>query len=172
MLDKQNFKPQELEERLESEGRKLFYKDAGDGDDGIPRLEDGVSPLEDLSERMKAFRAFILDLAVPRLKEMFRVRAAVYKHGFPDVHSLEDYILLYRTGTYGNEMRGLVHYLSNQLWGTECMGHLEKIIMDKAKLKYKNTLVNGDKVKTRRTHGSIKKMLVRFKQTMFVDRFR
>ena len=80
--------------------------------------------------------------------------------------------MLYRTGTYNNQMGGLVHYLSNKLWGKECMGTLEKVIMDKAKLKYKNALVSGKEVKTRRSHRSIKKMLVRLKQTLFVDHIR
>ena len=51
LLDKTNFKPSELEQRLEAEGRKIFFKDVNQ-DEGIPSLGEGVLPLEDLKERL------------------------------------------------------------------------------------------------------------------------
>lgn len=86
--------------------------------------------------------------------------------------TLEDYLLLYRTYKYDNTMRQLVYLLCNEMWGQECMGTLEAVVMEMVGLKYSNTLVSGAKVKTRRSHGSIKIMFNRLRQTMFVDRFR
>ena len=51
------------------------------------------------------------------------------------------------------------------------MGQIEKHVMKKLKLTYKNALVSGEVVKTRRLYGSIRKMFVRMKQTLFVDVF-
>ena len=63
LLDKTNFKPSELEQRLEAEGRKIFFKDVNQ-DEGIPSLGEGVWPLEDLKERLKSLRAYLIDLAI------------------------------------------------------------------------------------------------------------
>ena len=106
------------------------------------------------------------------MKETFELRAAAHKHAFADCISLDDFLRLYRTAPYGNDIRALVFFLCNDLWGKGCFVIIEKNIMDKLKLRYKNELVSGAVPKTRRKSGSIKVMLVRMKQTYFIERFR
>ena len=60
----------------------------------------------------------------------------------------------------------MVNLLCNEMWGKECLGTIEKQIMAKLRLVYKNVLVNGEKIKSR------SKLLVRLKQTLFIDVFR
>ena len=176
-----NLSANELQYRfLLEDGSKLFNKDvptvnlADDNEQpNCPGLPAGLSPLADFGERYKAFRMFLQDLALPRMKETFRLRAGAFNTDYPNCKTLDDFLLEYRTGPYDNKKREMVDVLCNKMWGRECVGTIEKIVMDKVKLRYKNALVDPHmKVKTRRSHGSIKKMINRMKQTLFIDRFR
>ena len=131
-----------------------------------------VLPIQEFANKLDALRTFLQDLGMPRIKEMFEVRAAAHNHGFPHCKTLEDFLQAYRTDPYDNKMRALVFYLCNDLWGKGLFIVIEKLIMDKLKLKYSNELVGKKPVKTRHRSGSIKVMLVRMKQTYFIERFR
>ena len=176
VLDKANPSEIELQKRFAfAGGSAIFSKDLND--DGhhnvpIPACPDGVSPMEDFRRRLNDLQLCIIDLAMPRLKEMFRKRAALVNRDFKDCVALEDFITAYRTKPYDNKMRRMVNLLCNEMWGKECLGAIEKHIMSKLRLVYKNIRVDGKPVKSRRLHGSIRKMLVRLKQTLFIDIFR
>lgn len=58
------------------------------------------------------------------------------------------------------------------MWGKECMGILEKQVMEVANLEYDGTLVGGKSIKNRRIHGTIKSMFNRVRQTQYVDPYR
>lgn len=133
-----------------------------------------LRPIEEFKVRYQNLRNFIADLAVARLKEVFRVRAKeVCGQKRPHCESLEDYLLEYRTASYGNDLRKMVDDLCNQMWGKECFGQLEIQVMNKLKLKYVNCLVNPEnKVKNRRCYGTIKQMINRLRQTLIIERFR
>lgn len=130
--------------------------------------------LDDFAERYRNLRSFIIDMSLPRMREIFRVRAKACNFvDHPDCKDIDDFLLAYRTSAYDNKMRGMVNTLCNLMWGKECFGMIEKMVMDKLKLKYKNKLVGSDDpVKTNRRHGNIKKMINRLRQTLFCDRFR
>lgn len=174
VLDKANPSEVELQQRFAyAGGSAIFSKDVNDGND-VPLFPpvEGVSPMEDFRRRLNDFRNCIIDLAMPRLKEMFRKRAATVNLDFKDCTTLEDFVSAYRLRPYDAKMRRMVNLLCNEMWGKECLGTIEKQIMAKLRLVYKNVLVNGEKIKSRRMHGSIRKLLVRLKQTLFIDIFR
>lgn len=188
MLDKKNYTPKELQERFgKVNGNDLFNKDATpdpasnaaaaapvpetDAAAPVPEV-DTVLPLHEFANKLEALRSFLQDLALPRMKETFELRAAAHKHGFPDCKTLDHFLHTYRTAPYGNDIRGLVFFLTQDLWGKACFLVIEKQVMDKVKLRYKNQLVDGTTPKTRRKSGTVKIMLVRMKQTYFIERFR
>ena len=182
ILDKSNLSDLELQTRFAvAGGRQIFSKDVPSVEEAngmelvappVPGLPVGLSMLQDFKHRLNDFRQCLMDLAVPRMKEAFRLRAATVNHNFTDCSSLEDFVMAYRNRPYDNKMRRMVNLLCHEMWGKECMGQIEKHVMKKLKLTYKNALVSGEVVKTRRLYGSIRKMFVRMKQTLFVDVFR
>lgn len=139
-------------------------------------VSEKLSPMQEFAKRYRALRMFIQDLAWPRLLEVFRVRAEAcnFKKDYPNCKNLDDFLLEYRTGIYDNKKRAMVHVLCNKMWGRECMGMIEKQVMDKLKLRYKHVLISNDlkAPKTRRSGGSIKGMTGRLRQTGIADRFR
>ena len=130
--------------------------------------------MADFEIRVNNLRLFICNLVRPRMNRAFVFRAKALNHGYDHCVTLEDFLREVRTGPYDNKKRALVFQLCNKLWGKECSGDIEEMVMAKLRLKYKNELVDGkDRVpKTRRTHGSIRKMINRMKQTNYVERFR
>ena len=173
MLAKSKYKPTELQERLECGGRKIFFRTANDKD--LPPLCDGITPLEDLSDRMENLRFYLIDVLTPRLKALFCVRLDNLKHPLAmktKCKTHQDCLLLYRTHPYGNEVRSLMFFICHKMWGKGCIGILEQQVMDIANLKYDGTLVGGKVIKNRRIHGSIRSMFNRVRQTQFVDPYR
>ena len=162
----------------------VFDKDANKGDrpteDGQehPPQGDDAPPLAKFEARMNYFRRFIADLAVPRLKEVFRLNAAKsIGRAYPDCKTLDDYLYEYRYGKYGPEKRAMVHKLCDGMWGRESIKIIEKQIMKILKVEYEDILLkDGNKEwvqpRTRRHAGSIAKMINRMRQTLIVDRFR
>ena len=186
VLDKNKLSASELETRFEKHGREIFYKDMNVGAAGASTVltaakpvagtavsdSDKVRPLKDFESRCRNLRNALHDIGHIRLMATFGVRSAVLKHSFGELVTLDDFLLEYRTGVYNNEKRWLVSALCHGMWGTECFGTIEKLIMDKLKLKYSNKLVGDITPKTRRSHGSIKGMITRMKQTYICERFR
>ena len=184
VLDKNKLSAPELETRLEHHGREIFYKDvptvpdsqdptetASTGDDSGTPVEE-ISPLQDFASRCRNLRNALHDLVLVRLMATFAVRSAVVKHPFGNLETLDDFLLEYHTGVYNNDKRKMVFALCYDMWGKECFGTLEKLVMDNLKLKYSNKLVGNTEPKTRRSHGSIKGMITRMRQTYVNDRFR
>lgn len=171
VLDKANLTATELQVRFEACGRLGLSKD--DNSDSVPKPANDLTPLQDFEIRLNNFRLFICDLARPRMNETFEARAKALNHGY-DCVTLEDFLRECKSGKYDNRKRGLIFNLCNRMWGKQCAGDIEKLVMDKLRLKYKNELVDGEErvPKTRRTHGSIRKMFNRMKQTNYVERFR
>ena len=173
ILDKANLTPTELQNRFVAlNGRVGLSKDDSSGGN-LPQPAEGTTPMADFACRVDNMRRFICALARPRLNKAFIVRAKAMNLGY-DCVTLEDYLREIRTGPYDNKKRKLVYELCNNLWGKETSMDIEKMVMKKLRLKYKNELVDGkDRIpKTRRTSGSIRKMINRMKQTNYVERFR
>lgn len=176
-MDKANLSDTELQERFLAAGPDFFNKDEAKATATALVANDAApqqgTPLDDFRTRYKALRLFLQDMAIPRLKEVFHVRAnAAVGRDYPHCKTLDGYLLEYRTGIYDNKKRAMVDVLCNQMWGKECFGVIEKVVMDKLKIRYKDILVNGQKTKTRRSAGNYKKMINRLRQTLISDRFR
>ena len=175
-----------MEVRFERYGRKLFSKDNDEANTttatqpqptaGVEHiLEDGTvaTPLQDFEIRLNNLRLTIHDMGYPRIMEVFNVRLRAVEHAFGELNNLEEFLLEYRTGPYNNEKRKLVDIVCNKIWGRECFGTIEKFVMDKLKLKYENWLAEtGKPPSTRRSHGSVKSMHCRMKQTLICERIR
>lgn len=189
ILDKKKLTETELHLRFQEAGQDFFCKDVdnagkattadhGAAPAGAPATSFGSNPLQDFEHRYIKLCYFLQDLANARMKEVFRVRCTLVNQDYPDCVDLESFLEEYKHGAYDNKKRWLIDQVCNQMWGDMCFGGIEKMVMDKLKLKYKNTLIgtkaNGEKlvVVNRRCNGSIKQMLVRMKQTLFIDRFR
>lgn len=160
--------------RFEACGRIGLSKDASAAE--VPTPPEGVTPLQDFEERLRSCRSMILDLARPRLKETFlaRARACIYSHSYENCVTYDDYVRECKSGIYDNNKRALIHHFCNQLWGKQCAEQIELQVMAKMRLQYKNQLLDGkDRIpKNARTHGSIRKMINRLKQSNYIDRFR
>lgn len=186
LLDKANYTQSQLEERFAyAQGNKIFEKDDGtkssDGQTGTVALSDNAKSLiEQFADRLRLLREFIIDLALPRLKQLFASGAEVScGKSYPHCKSLDDYLHEYRNGTYDNEKRALIDKLCNHVFGKSGSGKVETNIMNRLRIQYTNEVfegcTNGNLVrqpKTRRAYGNVKKMIQRLKQTYFVDRFR
>jgi hypothetical protein len=178
-VDKENLKPIELQARFAKGGlQKLLKKTIDDVSESNGTVaaggveEEAELPLVLYAAQLKEFRDCLIDLAMPRLNATFRFRAKVCIKGYPECVTMEDFLMEYRTGVYDNNKRYMVHVLCHLMWGKECFGGIEKKIMDRLKIKYNGMLVSGLSPKCRRKGGSIRKMIVRLKQSKIVDRFR
>lgn len=180
MLDKKKLSPTELQRRFQKADKTFWFKDddapttggenaptAPTGGDAPPPLE----PIEKFEIRYQALRRLIQDMAIPRLKEVFRVRASSFNKHYPHCKTLEDYLLEYKTGVYDNKKREMIDILCNKIWGKECFGAIERMIMNKLKIYYKNELIVGE-VKSHRSFGNIKKDINRMRQTLYSERMR
>ncbi len=189
MLDKSKPTDKEVQAR-NNHFEYVFQKDKRDspqepqdgapktGTDGTAAGTDDLPPVfaEEYAQRLVNLRTFIQDLAVPRMREVFRQRAKkTVGKMYTDCETLEDYLNEYKHGTYDNNKRMMVHTLCNLMWGKNCIQWIEKMVMDKLGMVYVNLLIASGKPvspKTRRTAGSIAKMIARMRQTLFCDRFR
>lgn len=90
----------------------------------------------------------------------------------PNCKTLEDFLRKYRLEKYDNKMRKLVEGLCNKVFGKECTGAIEVMVMKRLKLEYKDILTDGTKPKTRRAFGSVRRIVSRLRQTYFVERLR
>ena len=185
MVDRSNVSGKIIELRFK-EFPNVFDKDADNAQPPAGQsaptpsapADNGLTPLRAYEARYLALRAIIQDLAVPRLKQVFRERA---KHSvgnkFPHCQTVEQFLNEYRTGVYDNKKRWMVHVLTNLMWMGTCMAQIEAAVMKKLGLKYKDVIFceqTGKLIspKTRRLTGSIKIMINRMKQTLFIERFR
>ena len=180
ILDKNNLSDTELQYRFQYADSNFFNKDAGDSPQEASTNSNEAPtepPMVLFHRRYKSLRSFIQDLAIPRLKRVFELRAQLVNKDYPKCKTLDQFLDEYRSGTYDNKKRALIFGLCNNMWGRECFGTIEKQVMDKLKLKYVHQLI-GDKdgklttPKTRRSHGSIKIMINRIRQTNISDCFR
>jgi hypothetical protein len=186
ILDKKVYKRLELENRFAYEqGCKIFCKDdpshLGSADQRTTEVGTGdqLLPMVKFQKHCNAIRQLLIDLALPRMREFFRMRAEQMKlqmgGEFLNCNHVEDYNRAYATGPYDNRTRAMVNFLSNELWGDDYFQFLEKQVMDLAKIKYVNVLCGGETPvtpPTKRKTGSIAKIYKRMKQTYFNDLLR
>jgi len=146
IIDKRTPTADELQLRLiAAGGLAVFDKDARDDDNTITRNlqpPEGVTILQDFTKRLAEFRQCLNDMAIPRLREAFRQRAEAVNKDFKECKQVEDFVRAYRTLPYDNKMRRMINLLCNEMWGKECIGAIEEIVMAKLKILYKNELVN------------------------------
>lgn len=179
--DKNKLSSVEVDERFGVAGRGLFNKEKPSPQDiannepaALPPVPEGRTPKADFALRLKELRLFLMDLGLPRIKEIWlsRFRTCLGAN-YKKVVDLEDFLTIYRTEVYDNKRRADVNIVCNEMWGTgQCFVEIEQAVMERMKLKYTDKLVCGAKCKTRRKHGSIKSMYVRMKQTYFIDAVR
>ena len=174
LLDKQNYTKNELQRRFQRGGRLWFSKD-GNGAT-LPDCNDGSTPLQEFGGRLNNMRSFVCDLSKPRLNEAFENRIQSLDNAF-DCKTFEDCLRLIRSSLeMTKELRNFIFNLETNFWGKNLAKDIEIIVMKKLKLKYINLLVDtkeSEKIpKTRRTSGSIAKMINRLKQTNFIERLR
>jgi hypothetical protein len=180
--DKNQLTKAEVEARFGVAGRYLFNKSqrtAQDEENGnpaaIPAVPNGLTASEDFAIRIRELRKFVMDMILPRLRETWLCRflACVPNEEYANVKSFEDFLYIYRTQPYHSKRRSDVNIVCNEMWGQgHCFVEIEREIMAKLKLKYTDTLVGGEKCKTRRKSGSIKGLTNRMKQTLFCDLLR
>ena len=183
LLDKDNLSPTELQERFRCcKGSTVFVKDVCDspdtalqtakGDKQLSQVKEGkLTPLEDFALRVKNLRQFLQDLATPRIKEIFRVRAATFDHGLEGVMTFEQFLDAFRSLPYDSNMRRIIYQVMGPMWGKTWGGEVEKMVMKKIKLAYKNFLVSGLPPKTRRSKGCVNTIITRVRQSRIVDAF-
>ena len=176
ILDKDKLSPTELQERFAvCNGSSLFVKDVCDNPASVSfsrKDEQQLLPLDDFGMRLGLLRQFLQDLAVPRMKEIFRVQAAAFDHGLENCRTHDQFLDAFRTLPYNNNMRQIAFHLMGPMWGKFWAPEVEKMIMNKTKLKYKNLLVCGEAPKTRRTKGCVNTIIMRTRQSRLVDPFR
>ena len=135
--------------------------------------DDDTLPMNIWARKYSYMRSFMTDLVLKRLRLVFGTNAtAMYGSEYPDCKKLEDFCFVYRTGKYDNKMRSMIVTLCNRIWGKECFGAIEKMIMDIFSLEYINILCNGKEPLTTRVYGDIKKLCARVRQTYFNERLR
>lgn len=132
----------------------------------------GHDLLNELNGRHDAFRTMLNDMATPRIAGAFVSRAKASHPEYSHVETPEDIYQLIKTGPFDNAKRALVNNISNEMWTKKCIEEIELEVMNKCRIKYKNVLVSGKEIKNRRSHGSIRTMFNRLKQTNHVDRVR
>jgi hypothetical protein len=181
--DKNNLSSVEVDERFGVAGRGLFNKEKPTPQDiankepaALPPVPEGITPKADFATRLRELRLYVMDLGLPRIKEIWLTRfkeCLGAGHDYGMVMEFEDFLNIYRTQVYNSKRRADVNIVCNEMWGTgQCFVEIERLVMDKMQLKYTDKLVSGSKCKTNRKHGSIKSMYVRMKQTYFVDAVR
>lgn len=135
--------------------------------------EPSLTPMQEFGNRLKALRHLISDLAMPRLKEVFRTRCKSFVKDYPECTDLESCLEEYRVGIYDNKKRLMVVNLCNKMWGKECLPAIEKQIMEKLKLQYEDWQVDLSRApKTRRSGGCVRNITGRLRNTLIADRFR
>ena len=111
----------------------IFYRDADPSS-----LPDGITPLVQFGSCLAGLHDLLVDLAKPRLHELFEVRAPQANHNYKletPLKKLDDYLTLYKTAKCDNDMRAYIFALNTKIWGTECFGELEKILMKRVGIK-------------------------------------
>ena len=98
-MDKDRLSKAELEVRFGGcQGNGLFRKEKPTGDQG------NIGTMAEFAERHSLLRLMLQDLAIPRIKEIFRMRVAAFNVHYPECKTFEDFLYLYKTGTYDNRM--------------------------------------------------------------------
>ena len=179
VLDKDKPSQSELQARFaRCNGRDRFLKDNTPcaRTNPIAPPQGGKLPLEEFEERLGYLRQMLINLGMPRMKEIFAIRAAAYKARFANnlfkgCNTYEDYLHAYKVLLYCNDVKDMMSHALKNLWGGS-IAETEKIVMDLLCLKYVNVLVSGEEPKTRRSGGSIRSVLNRAKGTRFNDPIR
>ena len=131
----------ELQNRFAwSGGVNIFYRNAD-----LSALPDDIPPLMQFGSCLAGLHDLFVDLAKPRLLELYEVRAPQAKHNFQletPMKKLNDYLTFYKTHKCDNNMGAYIYALNNTIWGKECFGELEKILMKKVGIKYVDIVID------------------------------
>ena len=137
---------------------------------------------KDFEKRCYSLREMIIGLAKPRSRSVwaarFNARYPEYTYsGGKKVTCPDDFIEAILNEPYDNEMRGMIFYIQVTLWGkgNSYALQIESKIMQLCKLKYMDDYCDLEKEnwpKKKHQGGCIKTMLVRLKQSSFVNKFR
>ena len=180
ILDKRNYTEDELEARFSIAGLQLFNKNLPTQDDiekrqpaALPLLPEGKKPREIFASCCNSFRDMVLHFAKPRLNELFKTRYHDLVADREHINGIDEFEHWYRTGPYGNSMRGEVNTVLGELWGKQCtLIPIEQAIMALMNVRYTDYLVDGSKMKNDWKSGCVRILTNRQKQTIFLDRLR
>ena len=136
--------------------------------------------MQDYRDRFNNLRKMTNDMALPRLRKIHRDNSiTLCGKKYPKCETLEQWLNEYRLGVYNNDKRWMVNRLCNEVWGKECIPSVEKMVMNRLKIKYVHQIIKYvppkaylEKPKTNRACGSLRKNFSRLTQTHFTERFR
>jgi hypothetical protein len=159
-------------------GWKIFAKDKVDGVSTTVAVPSN-NILEDFESRVGNLRTLLLELAQPRTQDVWTSR---FTRAYPEytfaggrkVLCPDDFVDAYATEAYDNQMRGMVNFVQNSMWGNSNAWavRVEKKVMQMLKLRYSKVNCLNEKLKKVHLGGSIKQAIVRQKQSKYVNRFR
>jgi hypothetical protein len=181
ILDKEKWSKQEVNTRLLNHGHALLTK-GGQQQLRLAAANIDVDMEKDFTKRCYNLRDMTIGLGKPRVGGVW---AARFNRQYPDykfqggrqVKGPDDLIEAIISQPFDNEMRGLVHFVQNRMWGRGNVWAvlLENKIKELLKLEYTDDLCDvKEGAVNRKNHqgGSIKRMMVRLKQSSFVNKFR
>ena len=133
---------------------------------------------QDYKNRLYNLRDMVVGLGKPRGNNVFGLRFngrfTTYRYNEKKIQSIEDFKDAIINEPYDNNMREMIHYVQNQMWGrgnTYAL-QIEAKIMQLLKLRYVDEYCDLPKDKyPKKNHpgGCIKTMLVRMKQSSMVN---
>ena len=155
-------------------GLKFFYKSpVEDGKDmQLPDLK-GKSQLLEFAERLDSLRSVILQLITPWIKEHARQNLPNLVVGCDDCETIDDFLAAIKNRPCGKEARAMFWVVCHTGWGKTYAVMIEVQVMKILCLVCgTDTLIDGTKVKQRRSSGALKSMANRKRQLMNNDKFR
>lgn len=180
IVDSDKWSNEQLEVRMLEYGHVVFTKLKRDTNKvNKDAITENLS--RDYKNRLYNLRDMVVGLGKPRGSNVFALRFNArfpnYRYNGKKIQSIEDFKDAIINEPYDNNMRVMIHYVQNQMWGrgnTYAL-QIEAKIMQLLKLRYVDEYCDLAKDKyPKKIHpgGCIKTMLVRMKQSSMVNAVR
>ena len=181
ILDKEKWSKQEVNTRLLSHGHALLTKGGQEQLKLVAAtIDDDME--KDFKKRCYNLRDMTIGLGKPRVGAVwaarFNAQYPLYRfQGGRQVKGPNDLIEAIISQPYDNKMRALIHFVQNRMWGRGNVWAvlLENKIKELLKLEYTDEYCDvkeGQASRKNHQGGSIKQIMVRIKQSSFVNKFR